>query len=116
MRPEDWARLAQAALTVVQAMRDEKVISISEQVAKHGKSDTVARAVAGLRIAERIGLCRAPARVDDETALDIERVSEEMRRGAVVTCALPPLNQLSDEYIAPLLSLCATIGATTKIN
>lgn len=118
MRDGDWRRLAQAAGMLAQALADPKVIELSQELREQPHASPVAHARTGLQIGERLGIC--PPATYDKPASDIEaqqvRMQLEVRRGAMVTSALPPGDLLKSMYCAPLLSLCASLGATTKIT
>lgn len=118
MRPDDWRRLAQAAGTLAQALSDPKVVELSESVKQDQRSNAVSHAKTGLKIGERLGVC--PPVSQNTTSSPVDQQSVQMqqgiRRGALVTSALPPGNLLKKQYCAPLLSLCASMGATTDIN
>lgn len=118
MREGDWRRLAQAAGSLAQALADPKVVQLSQDLRDDPRTTPVAHAKTGLRIGERLGVCPPVVASETATALDHERVrmQEEVRKGALVTSALPPGRLLKTNYCAPLLSLCASLGATTDTN
>ncbi|MFP3559158.1 helix-turn-helix transcriptional regulator [Paraburkholderia sp. SIMBA_049] len=116
MRPEDWRRLAQAAAAISIALRDDEVQAIST-AASQSRHSPVDRSLAGLQLAKRLGVAPSECRVakeltSSEAALATDQLNDRSRLGVFTTCALPPLGQMAPEYYAPLLSLCATIGAT----
>lgn len=118
MRDGDWRRLAQAAGMLAQALADPRILELSHGLRDQPHASPVAHAKTGLQIGERLGIC-PPASVD-KSASEIEtqqlRLQLEVRRGALTTSALPPSDLLKSMYCAPLLSLCASLGATTNIN
>jgi transcriptional regulator with XRE-family HTH domain len=123
MRPEDWRRLAQAATFLSQAVLDPQVQAISSALAQTERGSTAARSVAGLKLAKRLGIYKDNARAEQTGApLDadakalaeaVETMQDRSKLGVMATCALPPLGQMHEQYFAPLLSLCATLGAVT---
>jgi transcriptional regulator with XRE-family HTH domain len=123
MRPEDWRRLAQAATFLNQAVLDPQVQAISSAVAETERGGTAARSMAGLKLAKRLGIYKdspraeqtgTPLNADAEALAEaVESMQNRSKLGVMATCALPPLGQMDRQYFAPLLSLCATLGAVT---
>jgi transcriptional regulator with XRE-family HTH domain len=118
MRTDDWRRLALAAGTLAQALSDPKVLEFSKSVIDDQRSNAVSHAKTGLKIGERLGVCPSVSASESTGPLDQQTVQmkQGIRRGALVTSALPPGSLLRSQYCAPLLSLCASLGATTNID
>lgn len=120
MTPGDWSRLAQAAVFLAEAVRNERVQSVAAELAK-SNGGAMARAQAGLKLAEWFGVyqAKAPGMLDGDKsptretiAAEVEVLRRQVRQGILATTALPPLRDLTPGHYAPLLSLCATLGAT----
>lgn len=122
LTPDDWSRLAQAAVFLREAASNEQVKRISSGMAEP-TSGPVARATAGLQLARLFGVYRElrqeiptsdsahPAR-NDLIEQQFETI-ERQRIGIFVATSIPPLRELSQTLHAPILSLCANLGAST---
>lgn len=121
MRPQDWQCLASASAFLSQAIVDSEIQAISSDVEKNLRNDVVSRSSAGLKLANRLGFSsrnhpsqKGNSHQDPIASIDEEvgEMKDRMRLSILTTCALPPLGQMQKEYYAPLLSLCANLGAT----
>lgn len=122
LTPDDWSRLAQAAVFLREAASNEQVNRISAGMAEP-TAGPVARATAGLQLARLFGVYRElhqvatisdaahPAR-NDLIEQQFETI-ERQRIGIFVATSIPPLRALSQTLHAPILSLCANFGAST---
>ncbi|WP_081585505.1 helix-turn-helix domain-containing protein [Herbaspirillum rubrisubalbicans] len=121
MRPQDWQCLASASAFLSQAIADLEIQAISKDVERDLRNDVVSRSTAGLKLARRLGFSsRRDSTPQENVSLnpiasldeEVEEMKDRMRLSILTTCALPPLGQMPKEYYAPLLSLCANLGAT----
>lgn len=125
LTPDDWSRLAQAATYLRDAVPDSQVQRISEGMSDP-KSGPAGRANAGLQLARLFGVYRdftPPTQFEpDEPTIRQELLDEQQasarrqRLGIFVATSIPPLRELPASLHAPLLSLCANLGASTKLN
>jgi transcriptional regulator with XRE-family HTH domain len=120
---DDWARIANAALMMLEAVDDDVVLGIVAELRK-GRARASERGESGLKVAERANLytassinsgdARAPMR---EELIDQQRAHRaSTRRGIMVAAAIAPLQDLTPEYHAPLLWMCASLGASTNLK
>jgi transcriptional regulator with XRE-family HTH domain len=125
LTPEDWSKLAQAATYLVDAVPDARVQRISMRLAQE-RSGAAERGNAGLELAKLFGVYQSAPRAnsappDDSTAEMSprwSRVHEDARRkqrlGILVATSIPPLREFGASQYAPILSLCANLGASTS--
>ncbi|VBG63428.1 hypothetical protein [Burkholderia pseudomallei] len=119
MRDEDWKRLAHAAAMLV---------NVSKAQADPGKAlvkptryaNAAEQSVAGYQAAKAMGIAPSAVKIevthagDADLAREIDERNARTRRSIRTTCALPPLNHLTEEYHLSLLYLCANLGANAK--
>lgn len=118
---DDWIRLANAALMMLDTVEDEGVRNIVGSLP--AASEPFERGEGGLRIAKRVALYSdAAPNVGDERAplrtelIEQQRTSRERTRlGIMALSALAPLEDMKREYRVCLLSLCALLGASTQL-
>jgi transcriptional regulator with XRE-family HTH domain len=118
MRPEDWKRLAHAAASLGKV---SNMHAASDQPTGQPTryASAAAQSVAGYEAARRLGVAPSNLQmqvVNDSDAKFAREVDERLartRRSIRTTCALPPLNHLSEEYHRSLLYICASVGANT---
>ena len=125
LTPDDWSRLAQAAVFLREAASNEQVKRISEGMAD-STSGPLARATAGLRLAKLFGVYRDyqevaslnPESINkrEDLATEQREAVERQRIGIYVATSIPPLRELSQSLHAPILSLCANLGASTRTH
>lgn len=122
MRPDDWRRLASVPTYLLMAMRNSEVQALSTQGGEHAESTSKKNALDALKIARRIGAfsdqpavrqgmpkanSNASTLADEQDAMN-----KRIKKGVVATCALPPLGLLEQAAAAPLISICAVLGAS----
>lgn len=125
LTPEDWSRLAQAATFLREAVPDANVQRISAGMAD-SKAGPAVRAQAGLQLARLFGVYRdfspiaqtefSEGEVRQELLDDQALAATRQRQGIFVATSLPPLRELPPSQHAPLLSLCANLGASTNLD
>ncbi|NMG35833.1 helix-turn-helix domain-containing protein [Azoarcus sp. TTM-91] len=110
MRQQDWAALAVAAITFVQASSQPRFIDLAQELLGAASLSPVAGAEAGERMGRLFGLLSAdPGRLTRELAA----FESEVQSGIAATCALPPFGEMNKVHIPALLALCAVIGTTS---
>ena len=122
LTPDDWSRLAQAAVFLREAASNEQVKRISAGMAEPS-AGPVARATAGLQLARLFGvfqeLRQEVSTKNSEQLGEKDFVCEQVetierqRIGIFVATSIPPLRELSQSIHAPILSLCANLGASS---
>lgn len=122
LTPDDWSRLAQAAVFLREAASNEQVKRISAGMAE-SNSGPAARATAGLQLARLFGVYKdfhdvnlidAEAPNIRHELLDEQRKTVERKRiGIFVATSIPPLRELKTDLHPAILSLCANLGAST---
>ena len=126
MTRSDWSKLAQAATFLQDAVRDPRVQQITQQLAKD-RPGAGARGKAGLQLAERLGVYRAPPdprlplkpdalELSERWATAQKNSQRRQRLGILVATSIPPLGELDASQYSSLLSLCANLGASTQLN
>ncbi|MGF6766119.1 transcriptional regulator with XRE-family HTH domain [Paraburkholderia sp. GAS33] len=119
MREEDWKRLAHAAATLVSVSKAEGA-SGKPSIRPERYANAAEQSIAGYKAAKDMGVAPSNVRIevthagDADLAREVEERHARTRRSIRTTCALPPLNHLSEEYHLSLLYLCANVGANTK--
>ncbi|MGK8200624.1 helix-turn-helix domain-containing protein [Burkholderia cepacia] len=119
MRPEDWKRLAHAAAHLGKLAKAQAMPATTGRRATHYAS-AAEQSVAGYQAAKAMGVAPSNLHIDvtneadAELARDVEERQARTRRGIRTTCALPPLNHLTEEYHLSLLYLCANVGANSQ--
>ena len=119
MRPDDWSRLGQAAIYLASAINDDKFLELSKTATEPNRGGTRDNAQIGLSIAKSFGLCEEdslPGLASGRYADEIRSRNRSARAGIAATCALPPFGQIKRSLMAPLLSLCAIIGAQIRAS
>lgn len=114
MTPADWSHLAQAAMYFSEAMNDDKFVAVAQEMAQAGSANARAGATAGLALATKFKLYNQVAPPPEMAASFVKQIAirnKRIRSGILATSALPPLAELNKGQIAPLLSLCAIMGA-----
>lgn len=114
MTPADWSHLAQAAMYFSDAMTDEKFVALASSMAQSSVANARTTALSGLDLAVKFKLykdqAQAPEMAHSFAAL-IAAKNQRTRSGILAMSALPPLGELKKSHVAPLLSLCAIMGA-----
>lgn len=114
MTPADWSHLAQAAMYFSDAMNDEKFIAMSSSMAQSSVANTRTTALGGLDLAVKFKLYKDHAPDPEMAPIFTARITaknQRTRSGILAMSALPPLGELKKGHVAPLLSLCAIMGA-----
>lgn len=117
MNAEDWSRMVQAAVYLCTSTSNGKVNQIAEEISDSSGKNAIAMSLVGLNLATIFGVYKnTPQSTMDKTLLgsEIKERNAEVRAGILATSALPPLAQLNKSFKAPLLSLCAIMGAHPK--
>jgi transcriptional regulator with XRE-family HTH domain len=117
MRPDDWSRLAQAAMFFSSAINDPKFAAFANDISSSSVSNTVATSMIGLQLAERFDLFvndPIPDTLEKQYADQIRKRTAKIRGGILSTSALPPISKLKKSQLATLLSLCAVMGANVN--
>ena len=122
LTPNDWSRLAQAAVYLREAVPNEQVMKISAGMSG-ASSGPIARATAGLQLARLFGVYQEfkdPSSTDSLTQnIRVELIEEQQaafekkRIGIFVATSIPPLRELKEDLHPAILSLCANLGAST---
>lgn len=120
LTPDDWKSLASAAILMLQAVDDPQVQQIVDELGDSRTLRAAERGEGGLRIAERAALCtRSPVNQGDAHApMRAELVAQQQARqthtlrAITVASAIAPLHELPPEFRAPLLWMCASLGAS----
>lgn len=123
MRPDDWKRLASIPTFLTMAIKNTEVQALSSSDDSQSSSTSRRRALDALKIARRIGAfvdqpaARLPRSEGSTNASDLadeqDAMTKRIRKGVLTTCALPPLGLLEPAAAAPLISICAVLGAST---
>jgi transcriptional regulator with XRE-family HTH domain len=119
MRPEDWKRLAHAAANLGKVSNIQRA-SGKQSGAPARYSSAAEQSIAGYQAAKVMGMASTNIQIevthegDADLAREVEEQQAHTRRSIRTTCALPPLNRMSEEYHLSLLYLCANVGANTK--
>ena len=123
LTPEDWSRLAQAAVFLREAASNDQVRKISDGVIERG-AGPASRATAGLQLAKLFGVFRDGDQISTmgdgqleirKDLLDEQRAAIERQRiGIFVATSIPPLRELQPSLHASILSLCANFGASNS--
>lgn len=114
MTPSDWSHLAQAAMYFSEAMSDEKFVDTANEMERSNVANTRSVALTGLDLAIKFNVYEKRAPDPEMSPTFSERISarnKRIRRGILAMSALPPLGELKKAHIAPLLSMCAILGA-----
>ena len=114
MTPTDWSHLAQAAMYFSDAMMDDKFVAMANSMAQSSVANTRTTALVGLNLAVKFKLYKDQVpdpEIASSFATRIAAKNRHTRSGILAMSALPPLGELKKGHIAPLLSLCAIMGA-----
>ncbi|MBY0242452.1 MAG: helix-turn-helix transcriptional regulator [Burkholderiaceae bacterium] len=117
MSADDWNHLAQAAAYYADAMKDEKFVTMSREIADSSVANAKSSALLGLNLAKKFKLHDdkpVDADLKARYAEQITRQNKRVRGGILAMSALPPIGQVKKGQIAPLLTMCAIIGAQIK--
>lgn len=113
MRSSDWSQLIQAALYLNLASKDGVVQEIAAEIENSKAKDAITMARFGLKLAIRLGIYKEKVTLPDdvETRHSIRESNTQIRQGILATTTLPSLAKITRGHIAPLMSLCAIMGA-----
>lgn len=113
MKPSDWSHLIQAALYLSVALNDGVVREIAVEIENSKAKDAKTMAQFGLKLAIRLGIYKEFSGLP-EHALEMKLIQAgnmKIKKGILATTTLPPLAKITKGHVAPLMSLCAILGA-----
>ena len=113
MTASDWSHLIQAAMYLSSALNDGVVQEIAVDIENSKSKDAKTMAKFGLKLATRLGIYKEHQFSSDEL-LDKNQIqvrNKKIKKGILATTTLPPLTKFKSAHIAPLMSLCAILGA-----
>jgi len=112
LRPEDWSHIAQASAYFATAISDSNFRDFANKLMQLPRVSSEEMSDSGLHLAGLFGLLTSFSKTKNE-GLDarVKKKNANVKRGVVTMSALPPTSAISKESLAPLLSLCAILGA-----